>query len=160
MKKIGEHHVLVHGESFEQCCEQTLRFFELTQLVKYDKLEILDNDCCQGSDPRFWDMVDDGQNNNHDRVRSLVEELKLTGAASIDDLNSLEHGYPSKVFHVLAHFLDGFIGIDSYFYNLIDDSHWLNDPTRKDITANIQDYWIISIEGYSASPETVGLLMM
>ena len=97
---------------------------------------------------------------NRDRVAALALELEQTGARTIADLKHVEHGYPSKILHVLTHFLDGFIGIDSHFYNLPDDSHWVNKVRADDIRANSSHYWLIHLDCYSATPEEASLLRM
>jgi hypothetical protein len=86
--------------------------------------------------------------------------LRQTGVSDILDLEALEHGYPSKLLHMLSHFLDGFVGIDSSFYNLIDDSHWLPEHTAANIRDNGEAYWLIHIDCYSATPEEASLLRM
>lgn len=160
MIKITEHKVLVTGNSFESCCNQVHKFFDLTSLVIYDCVEIQDNQCCSGQDDYFFTALTDAELKNRKSVASLVKELQQTGATDILDLENLEHGYPSKVLHVLSHFLDGFIGIDSSFYNLIDDSHWVPEQTAADIRENQAHYWLIHIDCYSATPDEASLLRM
>ncbi|WP_163339663.1 hypothetical protein [Desulfopila sp. IMCC35008] len=160
MIKIAEHKILVTGISFESCCNQVRKFFDLTSLVLYDCIEVLDKQCCSGQDDEFFTALADAEQRNRKSVNSLVKELQQTGAATILDLENLEHGYPSKVLHLLSHFLDGFIGIDSSFYNLIDDSHWLPEHTAADIRTNRARYWLIHIDCYSATPEEASLLRM
>jgi hypothetical protein len=63
----------------------------------------------------------------------------------IEDLLALKPGYPSKVLHILTHMLDGFIGIDSAFYNLVEDSHWLSEPLRTTILRNPEGYWLVPL---------------
>jgi len=41
--------------------------------------------------------------------------------------------------------LDGFIGIDSVFYNLAEDSHWLSAPLRKTIEQHPEHYWLVPL---------------
>lgn len=160
MDKIAQHKVLVAGESYEHCCEQVRKFFALTSLVMYDCIKIIEEKCVSGQDKLFIDTVSKAEDTNKQTVQSLVEELQQTGVTSIAELSELEHGYPSKVLHVLSHMLDGFIGIDSYFYNLSADSHWLGKEALVDIQHNPAGYWLIHIDCFSASPEDAGLLRM
>lgn len=160
MIKIAQHKVLVAGDSFESCCNQVRKFFDLTSLVMYDCIEVQDGQCFSGRDNDFFTVLAEAEQKNRESVRSLVKELQQTGASDILDLEQLEHGYPSKVLHVLSHFLDGFVGIDSSFYNLIDDSHWLPDHTVEEIRKNRVPYWLIHIDCYSATPEEASLLRM
>ena len=59
-----------------------------------------------------------------------MDELIKAKIYRAEDFHNIKQGYLSKTLHILSHFLDGFIGIDSYFYNLIDDSHWLPSSNR------------------------------
>jgi hypothetical protein len=160
MKKIAQHKLLVAGESFDNCCRQVRKFFDLTSLVIYDCIQVIDEKCRSGLDADFFDAIAAAESKNRETVNTLVDELQQTGTRTISDLRRLEHGYPSKVLHVITHFLDGFIGIDSHFYNLLDDSHWLPTGTLETITSHKGDYWLIHIDCYSATPEEAGLLHM
>ena len=53
---------------------------------------------------------------------------------------------------------DGFIGIDSYFYNLIDDSHWLPQATAKAIQKDPNHYWLLHIDCFATTAEEACLL--
>lgn len=160
MEKIAQHKVLVAGESFANCCDQVHRFFDLTSLVIYDCIQVIDDKCCSGLDADFFETVATAQQKNREMLNTLIEELQQTGAKTIGDLRQLEHGYPSKVLHIISHLLDGFIGIDSHFYNLPADSHWLAEEALAAIREEPDSYWLIHIDCYSASPEEAGLLRM
>ena len=160
MEKIAQHKILVAGDSFVHCCDQVHRFFDLTSLVIYDCIQVIDDKCFNGLDDIFFAELARAEARNRATVASLVDELQQTGAKTIADLRHLEHGYPSKVLHVLSHLLDGFIGIDSHFYNLPADSHWLGEETLATIKADPAAFWLIHIDRYSASPGEAGLLRM
>lgn len=160
MERIAQHKILVSGNSFEHCCYQVRKFFDLTSLVIYDCVQVNEEKCLSGRDTAFFDEITLAEKKNRKTVNSLVDELQDTGAKTILDLKQLEHGYPSKILHVLSHMLDGFIGIDSYFYNLAADSHWLNDEARKSIQDDPANFWLIHIDCFSASPAEAGLLHM
>ena len=160
MEKIAQHKVLVAGESFPNCCDQVHRFFNLTSLVIYDCIQVIDEKCVNGLDAGFFAAVTVAEDKNHTTVNTLIEELQQTGATTISDLRHLKHGYPSKVLHVISHLLDGFIGIDSHFYNLPADSHWLTEEDSAAITNDPAGYWLIHIDCYSATPEEAGILRM
>jgi len=160
MEKIAQHKVLVAGNSFDNCCDQVHRFFDLTSLVMYDCVQVIGEFCRSGLDADFFEAVAAAEQKNREMLDTLIEDLQQTGARTIHDLRRLEHGYPSKVLHIIAHLLDGFVGIDSYFYNLPADSHWLGADERGAIRENPGSYWLIHIDCYSASPEEAGLLRM
>lgn len=160
MDKIAQHKILVAGESFANCCDQVYKFFNLTSLVVYDCVQVIDNKCRSAMDSDFFDEISVAETKNHNTVNSLIDELQLAGAKNISDLRNLEHGYPSKLLHIVSHFLDGFIGIDSQFYNLLADSHWVNKDLQQDILASPGMYWLIHVDCYSASPAEAGVLHM
>lgn len=158
MQRIAQHQVLVAGDSFSQCRDHVLDFFAHTNLVRYDEIRVLERQCRWGPDEDFAILLEEAEQENKARIANLVRELQQTGAIAIDDLINLEHGYPSKVLHVLCHFLDGFVGIDTWFYNLIDDSHRLPTATRQAIEKQPERYRLIHIDCYSATPEEAALL--
>lgn len=158
MKRISRHKVLLAGDSFDHCSSQVHRFFDLTSLVIYDCIEARPEQSCSGLDAGFIDRIGDAESRNRRQVRELIAELEKTGIRTTADLHAIEQGYVSKTLHILSHFLDGFIGIDSYFYNLLDDSHWLPPRTAAAILATPHRYWLIHIDCYSATPEEAGLL--
>lgn len=158
MKRISRHKVLVAGESFDHCSIQVNRFFDLTSLVIYDCIEIPEEQASSGVDSDFFRKIRAAEKRNHLMVCELVADLKKSGIQSISDMHKIEQGYVSKTLHVLSHFLDGFIGIDSYFYNLLDDSHWLPDSTANLIKQNPGQYWLLHLDCYSLTPEEAGIL--
>lgn len=160
MERIAQHKLLVAGESFENCCYQVNKFFDLTSLVIYDCIEVINDLCLPASDQLFSQQLHEAEQKNRDSVELLMRELQQTGVKTIEDLQYLEHGYPSKMLHIISHFLDGFIGIDSHFYSLVEDSHWLSDPIKQQLKDEPKKFWLIHIDCYSATPEEAGLLRM
>jgi hypothetical protein len=158
MTRIAQHRVLAAGDSFAACSRQVRRFFDLTSLVVYDCLEIRQDRSLAGDDPGFVGALAAAVAENRKIVAALVVDLEKTGIRTIAQLSSLQQGYPSKVLHILTHFLDGFVGIDSYFYNLIDDSHWLPEATSAAIGKDPGKYRLIQLDGYSATPDQAALL--
>jgi hypothetical protein len=57
----------------------------------------------------------------------------------------LQQGYVTKVLHTLTHLLDGFIGIDSVFYNLVEDSHWASEGLLKALQDTAGEYWLVPV---------------
>ncbi len=158
MKHIASHRILVSGESFAACKKQVADFFDRTLLVRYDQVTIKDEACTPGVSPSFLQQIEKGIEENRAIISKLINDLEATGMKSTTDLLQLEHGYPSKVLHIITHFLDGFIGIDTVFYNLVDDSHWMLEKTLRDITTTPDHFWLIHLDGYSATPDTAGLI--
>ena len=81
----------------------------------------------------------------------FLENLKEEGFESLEDIRSLEKGYLSKILHTIAHLQDGFIGIDSRFYNLEEDSHGVSRHLQQKIAATPHNYWILRVTGRIAS---------
>lgn len=158
MQRISQHNILLGGESFAHCSDQVHKFFDLTSLVIYDCIEIKEDKSFSGLDVDFFQQIELAQQKNEQRIKRLIEELHQSGVKKTQDFINIEQGYISKTVHLLSHFLDGFIGIDSNFYNLLDDSHRLVADTRKIITQNPAHYWFLHVDGYTTTPEEASLL--
>lgn len=160
MQKMATHLVLVNGDSYEKCQGHVTKFFELTSLVNYDRIDISKKKSVAATDPEFDARLNGAIAHNKNTLKNFVIELEQAGLKTSADLLELESGYPSKTLHIVAHFLDGFIGIDSFFYNLIDDSHWLPSTTRSAVEKEKEHHWLIYLEGYSGTPELAAVLNM
>ncbi len=150
--------MLLSGDSFAHCGTQVHKFFDLTSLVIYDCIEARQELSLSGLDAAFLPSIAAAENRNRSMVQELIAELLKNGIHTTSDLPHISQGYVSKTLHILSHFLDGFIGIDSYFYNLLDDSHWLPPPTINRIQESPERYWLMHVDCYSATPEEAGLL--
>lgn len=158
MEETSSHLILVKGADYAHCYEQVIRFFAKTTLVRYDHVEVEEVNVLHGDMDGFSQQLNAAIAENKKRVNGFIEEVEESGVTTIKELASLQQGYPSKNLHILSHFLDGFIGIDSYFYNLIDDSHWLFPQTADAITATPEQYWLLKIHGFSLDPDEATLL--
>jgi hypothetical protein len=158
MQIIARHEMLAAGDSFESCRKQVQDFFSRTELVRYDRIIIDIGGSKPGSHQDFHRCVTEAIQKNRIILEGLAEDLKTAGVRTTTDLLTLPQGYPSKVLHILTHFLDGFIGIDSIFYSLIDDSHWLPEQTRQAISAAPDSYWLIPVDCFSDTPEKAALI--
>lgn len=158
MQQISEHKMLLTGESFAHCSEQVHKFFDLTSLVIYDCIEAVESQSCSSLDADFLDRIAAAEGHNRQMIQELIEELVQAGFTTTKDLLHMEQGYLSKTIHILSHFLDGFIGIDSYFYNLIDDSHWLSPTTDQAIHDETQHFWLLHVKCFATTTEEAGLL--
>lgn len=158
MQRISQHNILLGGESFAHCSQQVHKFFDLTSLVIYDCIEIREQQSVSGLDAEFCNLIQHAEQRNRDIAQRLIAEISQSGITNVSDLIKIEQGYLSKTFHILSHFLDGFIGVDSYFYNLLDDSHWLSTETSKLIEKNPEHYWLLHVDCFSTTPQEAGLL--
>lgn len=83
---------------------------------------------------------------NRQLVHDLTSELEKEGVNTLHDLSEMPQGYKTKMLHVITHLLDGFFGIDTFFYNLEEDSHWVSEKMRGQMLATPSLFWILSIE--------------
>jgi hypothetical protein len=157
MELLARHAVLVEGSDIEGCKKQVLSFFAQTTLVQYDDIVIEDN-ALSGEALNFDDELQRAILRNREMLQGFIDELAATGFEKRNDLADVVQGYHSKVLHIIAHFLDGFIGIDSAFYNMIDDSHWVSEETREQISRTPGRFQLLYLQGYSTSPAVAALL--
>jgi len=141
------HDILLAGSNFESCSKRVNHFFDRTMLIRYDEVLILENESVNGDDKEFSTRLQEGIAANHQAVGELLRNLKDEGLDSLEDIQGVEKGYVSKIFHTIAHLLDGFIGIDSRFYNLEEDSHGISRDLQQKILAAPQNYWILRVKG-------------
>lgn len=138
------HLFLTSGSSVTEAAHRVSVFLARTQLISYDKIIIEKSKNCNATSPEFWPAIVSAIAVNEEHIReyilALTDELQIT---TISDLAKIQRGYESKVVHILAHFLDGFIGIDSAFYNLEEDSHRLSLPLTANIKAIPSQFWLI-----------------
>ena len=145
----ASHEILVIGADLETCRQKTLRFFAKNILVRYDSVTIVEAESVNGAHPRFWERVEAGEAANRMALANMLADLKAEGFQQLDDIMQLRQGYQSKVFHTIAHLLDGFFGIDTSLYNLEDDSHWLSAERRQQIEAAPHTCWLIKVAAAS-----------
>lgn len=160
MNQISQHKVLLAGDSFDHCSEQVHKFFDLTSLVIYDCIETIETQSFSGLDAHFFERIAQAESRNRQTVQGLIDELVKAKITQTVDFQKIEQGYQSKTLHILSHFLDGFIGIDSYFYNLLDDSHWLPQVTANTIKKNPHHYWLLHVDCFATTAEEAGLLRL
>lgn len=155
---ISNHLVLVSATTLDSGCAQVHTFFKNSLLIQYDRIDFRREKCHRGSDKNFEEVLKVSLEDNKKILNSFIREFSKTGFENLADLRRVEYGYPSKLLHIIAHFLDGFIGIDTIFYNLIEDSHWISEETTRAIEASPDSYWLIHLDCYSATPDEVALV--
>ena len=139
--------VLVAGSDFASCQQRVLGFFDRTMLIRFDEVSVAEKESMNAADQAFWQRLDEGVSANRNIVGELVASMQEEGVATFEDLQKLEQGYLTKILHTIAHLLDGFIGIDSRFYSLEEDSHSVSKALRKSINENPQQYWLLRVIG-------------
>ena len=139
--------ILVSGADFTSCRHRVSRFFERTMLVRFDEIRVDQEESFNAADQPFWVRLDEGISANRRTVNELAANLKQANYSSLEELQDLEKGYLTKILHTIAHLLDGFIGIDSRFYSLEEDSHTISSALRGQIAAEPQQFWILRVVG-------------
>lgn len=137
------HYFLASGKTPAEAKNKTIHFLGTTQLVIYQSTTIHEDEILNSSNPHFWDTIEAAITANRYFCHNLIQELEENGVVHLKKLLDIRQGYPSKLLHILAHMVDGFIGTDSIFYNLEEDSHWISAPLRQRIQQNPGDYWLV-----------------
>ena len=143
------HEVLSSGSDFDVCSRKVLSFFEAYQLVRYSQIKILKKDSLPASHPEFWNKLEKAVLENHLVLQQLIRELGDEGVTSLEDLEELPQGYKSSMLHIVTHFFDGFFGVDTYFYNLEENSHWISEKLIKKMQTSPALFWILALEAES-----------
>lgn len=149
---LVEHWFLVRAEDFEKGCSKIRRFLERYQLVAYEKVSFEDKGI-KASEPAFWTQLQQLIAENRKFVEENLKLLKDEGFSEVLDLKDLPQGYLSKQLHLIVHFLDGFFGIDSLFYNLEEDSHWVSRKLYRKLQEKPSGFWLIKARGSSLIEE-------
>lgn len=139
------HELLLEGQSFAAAEQKALRFFAHNLLARYEQARVMAESSCSAGHPDFWSRLTAGLDENRRRAADLIGELGEAGLTSLNQLRDLPQGYESKILHTLAHLLDGFFGIDSYLYNLVDDSHRVSEARRRLIREAPHRYWLLRV---------------
>jgi hypothetical protein len=140
-----QHIFLAGGKNPVQARGQASHFMASTQLVVYQSIIIKEEEILPATSEAFWLKIETAIAANRAFCSTLLQELQETGLREVEDLLTLQPGYPSKLLHILTHMLDGFIGADSVFYNLIEDSHWLSETLRATIQQRPEEYWLAPV---------------
>ena len=147
------HDILLASSDFASCRKRVKHFFDSTMLIRYDQVQIVENFSISGTDKGFSIRLQEGLAANQKAIGELLENLKDEGFETFKDIQGVEKGYVSKIFHTIAHLLDGFIGIDSCFYNLEEDSHGISKELQQKISASPENYWIFRVKGSIVSSD-------
>ena len=137
------HLFLSTGSDGRTARSHVLRFLDQTILVQYDRIQIIEGHILSAENKKFWPELEVSISENRRVVAGFINELTECGVDHLGDIKNLEQGYQSKTLHTIAHLLDGFFGIDSCFFNLIEDSHWLSAALKEKIMENPDQYWLV-----------------
>lgn len=144
-----EHYMLKSGPDLTTCEHHIHRFFDKSQLVKYDSITIDHTHCMNATAPQFEELIRQGTDANRQVISGLLRKLSEEGCKNLQDIVAIPQGFQSKLLHTMSHLLDGFFGIDSKFYDIDEISHWITDSRRKQITESPETCWLMRIEAQS-----------
>ena len=139
------HYLLVRSQSAELAGRHVERYLSNNPLISYAEFFVLPGEVLCGTDALFWQTLAHGLAANETFARRMLAHLKEEGVTTIDQLVDVQQGYVTKVLHTLTHLLDGFIGIDSVFYNLVEDSHRVSDTLSETIHAHAESFWLVPV---------------
>ncbi|PMP65532.1 MAG: hypothetical protein C0190_06635 [Thermodesulfobacterium geofontis] len=146
------HFFLAKGENSKQVIKIVKNFLEKYELMRYDFFEIEGSSIFSANSEEFWENLSLGIEKNKEILTNYLSELKSEGFSKLEDISEIPQGYLSKVFHIIAHLVDGFFGIDSAFYNLIEDSHFLSEALKREIKENPEKIYLIKVKAYIKEP--------
>lgn len=158
MNLEATHLLLIRAADDETCRERALAFFARNLLVKYDAVQVDGARSFRADHQDFWETIEGGIRSNHQALGDLLRELADAGFAKLTDLARMEQGYQSKTLHTITHLLDGFFGIDTCFYNLEEDSHWLSERLAATIRQQPRDFRVVTMACSSRAATSGDLL--
>jgi len=139
------HYFLVRAQTALLAARHVERYLSGNQLISYAEFFVQPEEVIGGEHEKFWDTLGMGLVANDVFARRMLAHLKDEGVTTLDQLLNLKQGYATKILHTLTHLLDGFIGIDSVFYNLVEDSHWVSEELSEAIRGQVQEYWLVPV---------------
>jgi hypothetical protein len=139
------HSFLVRSQSGALASRHVERYLTGNQLISYAEFFVRAEEVLSGTDAHFWRLLEHGLAANESFARRMLDHLKDEGIATLDQLPDLQQGYLTKVLHTLTHLLDGFIGVDSVFYNLVEDSHRVSAGLSQSIRTAPGEYWLVPV---------------
>ena len=139
------HYFLVRAKTTELAARHVERYLAGNQLISYAEFFVSAEEVLGGTQAKFWETLELGLEANDVFARQMIDHLKEEGVTTLEQLLDLKQGYATKLLHTLTHLLDGFIGIDSVLYNLVEDSHWVSAELHEAIRASAGEYWLVPV---------------
>ena len=143
----GRHVFLLKGAAADECLERIRHYLFTYDLLRYSRVEFAGDPPMRANDPGFEDHLERSMTENRRRVHSLLDELRREGVETVGDLGDLSQGHLTATLHAAIHLLDGFFGIDSFFFNLVEGTHDLSDALREKMASSPGQYMLVSVVG-------------
>ncbi len=132
--------------------ERLLTFLDRYDLIHFDSVKVTRSICMAHDKTGFLQTVDRGISENRKWLAEAVTFLEQEGFEAVRDLNDLPQGYLSKHLHEIVHFLDGFFGIDSMFYNMEEGSHGISRLLKEEMKQAPELFWLLETEACTGRP--------
>lgn len=145
MKAI--HLFLVEAQGRKSAVKKVENFLRHYSLVVYEEILLEEDEAISATSSWFWQKASEAMEENRKAIKQLFSVLEEEGYESPQDMALIPQGYLSKIFHTVAHLLDGFFGVDSRFFNLVEDSHWISKRLEKKILDAPSRYWLMPVSG-------------
>jgi len=139
------HYFLARAHTAELAARHVERYLAGNQLISYAEFFVSAEEVLGGVHAQFWETLELGLAANDVFARQMLDHLEEEGVTTLEQLLELKQGYATKILHTLTHLLDGFIGIDSVLYNLVEDSHWVSTELRESIHVTAEEYWLVPV---------------
>lgn len=144
-----EHSILVSAPDLETAENLVRLFFDKSQLVHYDSIEVNETQTMNAEGTEFEKLIKQGVEANRKILARLLGKLNAEGCENLEDILNIPQGFQSKILHTMSHLLDGFFGVDSWFYDIDEISHWITDNRRRQIEQSPETCWVIAIKAQS-----------
>lgn len=142
------HIFLVTGDDYPDAKGKVEHFLKKNLLVRYTTLLFDDSLTTDNLKDQFRQTTLWAEEQNRLTLQGLLTEFSDLGYESLADLSRVPQGYESKLLHTITHILDGFFGLDSFFYNLIEDSNWISPSLLGKIEGDKEaDYFLVHVQG-------------
>ncbi len=152
------HKILCQSKDYHTAERHVRHFFKQSMLLNYDTFTVAKHHSHPATADQFWPELEASIVSNREILASYTSELHESGCTDINAIQNIRAGYQSKLIHLIAHFVDGFIGIDSRFFSLPEDSHWLSELQKKSILHHPEQFWLLHIEADFDSIDPTALL--
>ncbi len=144
----SSHIFLVAGDNYPEARRKVEKFLRQNLLVRYSALLFDDGQAMDNLNEQFPDTVKWAEEQNRLTLQGLLNEFTDLGYDNLSDLRRVPQGYESKLLHTVTHLLDGFFGLDSFFYNLVEDSNWISSSLIEKIGGCREaDYYLVHVQG-------------
>lgn len=144
----SSHIFLVSGENYPEAKGKVEHFLTKNLLVRYSALLFDDEKAMDNLQEQFFATIRWAEEQNVLTLQGLLSEFVDLGYDTVSDLSRVPQGYESKLLHTVTHLLDGFFGLDSFFYNLVEDSNRISTSLLEKIGKHMdKEFFLVHVQG-------------